>query len=71
MTNHRRRFDSKADAAELAEIDRRTQKLDRLKERLTDLRRDLTNRRRRVIDRMRQRERAKAARASSPEGAAA
>lgn len=57
MTDRRRRYDSATDAAELAEIDRRAQKMDRLRARLTDARRDLTNRRRRVTDRIRQRER--------------
>jgi predicted transcriptional regulator len=55
MTTQRRRFDSAADATELAEIDRRAQKLDRLREKITDARRELSNRRRRVTDRMRKR----------------
>lgn len=55
MANHGRRKDSAADAAELAEIDKRAQELDEARARIADERRDLSHRRRRITDRMRKR----------------
>lgn len=55
MTNRRQIKDSAADAAELAEIDRRAQILDRLRSRIAMKRRLLAHRRRHVFDRIRKR----------------
>jgi hypothetical protein len=55
MTNQRRRYDSAADAAELARIESRAQRLDRIKRWVAAERRKLTDQRRHVTDRMRRR----------------